>query len=68
MGIVFVILGIAMRLAFGISFEDPFAFIQLALPTDVSTMAEHFFENLIKLTSSMFWTVGAILAGLGFFR
>jgi len=68
MGIVLVIIGIGMRLAFGVSFEDPLAFIQLSSLTDLPIVFENSLEYFVKLTSSMFWTAGGILVVIGFFR
>jgi len=68
MGIVFIIIGIAVRLAFGISFEDPFAFIQISPPTDIPTFIGESLEYLIKFTSSMLWTIGFIITIIGLIK
>ena len=65
MGIILIVIGIAIRLAFGVSFEDPFAFITVTPPTDLQTYLQESGEYLIKFTSSGIWTAGIIFVIIG---
>ena len=65
MGVVLIIIGIAIRLAFGVSFEDPLTFITLTAPTELPINFQKSGEYLIKFVSSGTWTAGIIFVILG---
>ena len=65
MGIVLIIIGIATRLAFGVSFEDPFAMITITPPTELPIDLQKSGEYLIKFVSSGMWIAGSIFVICG---